>query len=462
MAGIGFELQRVLRKGGIGSLIQVAFAGVMIVAGPWLMSIAGIFLISHFAAPALQEGQRLFISIVVYCYAFSLILFGGFHYLFTRVVADQIYEEKNREAGASLLTFSAGVVVVSIVVAWAALSRIDVGFLAHPVLFRSSSVGLFASINLLWIMMIFVSLLKKFTGILLSYLSGMAVSVVAAVALGGRWELGGAMAGFASGQLLAALFLAAQLLRKYRPAGFARLPRILGTYFSRYRFLFLSGLLYFWGIWVDKIVFWSGFGSGSDGTFLRLYDAYDVPVYLASLTMIPGLVYFVVVLETDFYLKLMDFLKSLQNRTLFRIQECKYALRGGMNRGILEQSLFQGIITLALALVAGRLLPVLGVSATAAGVFRVLLIAVYFHFLLLTLITFLLYMELFFAAFLGSLIFFGLNLLGSLAIVVLHFPAANGYSYLVSAVIASAVSYAFADNGARRLDRTILARYSTA
>lgn len=460
MAGIGFELQRVLRKGGLGSLIQVAFAGIMIVAGPWLLSIGGIFFISEFAASALLEGRGLFISVVVYCYAFSLLLFGGFHYLFTRIVADQIYEEKRREAGASLLSFSVGVILVSALVAGIALSQVNVAFLTYPELFRSSSVALFAVINLLWVMMIFVSLLKNFAGIIISYFAGMAISVVLAIILGGARGLGGAMLGFVVGQLAAALFLAFLLLKEYRPAGFARLPRLFVVYFRRYRYLFLSGMLYFWGIWVDKIVFWIGLGSSPSGSFLRLYDAYDVPVYLASLTMIPGLIYFVVVLETDFYLLLMDFLKSLQSRRLTQIQERKYTLRKNMNTGLREQSLFQGMITLGLVLIAAKLLPMVGVSASSAGVFRILLVAVFFHFLLLTLMTFLLYMELFRQAFVASALFFLVNLAGSLLTVEFHLTAYDGMSYLLSAALASAVAYLFLDRGARRLDRAILARYS--
>ena len=75
MAGIGFELQRVLKRGGIGSFVKVALSGIMIVAGPWLLSIIGIFLIGRFAGVALREGRSLFMSVVIYSYAFSLFFF---------------------------------------------------------------------------------------------------------------------------------------------------------------------------------------------------------------------------------------------------------------------------------------------------------------------------------------------------------------------------------------------------
>ena len=97
MAGIGFELQRVLRKGGIGSFVKVALSGIMIVAGPWLLSIVGIFLIGRFADFTLQEGRGLFMGVIIYSYAFSLFIFGGSHYIFTRLLSDLIYLEKNRQ-----------------------------------------------------------------------------------------------------------------------------------------------------------------------------------------------------------------------------------------------------------------------------------------------------------------------------------------------------------------------------
>lgn len=462
MAGIGFELQRVLRRGGVGSIVQVAFAGVIIVAGPWLLSIIGIFLINRLASVALQEGSRLFVSIVVYSYAWALILFGGFHYLFTRIVADQIYEEKTREAGASLAAFSGSVMVISAAIAWLALRRIDVAYLAQPELFRYSAAALFPVINLLWIMMIFVSMLKRFGGIFAAYFIGMAVSVAGAVVLGEREGLGGAMLGFTAGQLLAALILMSLLLRSYRPSGFRKLPSVVAIYFRRYKFLFLSGLLYFWGIWVDKVVMWVFFGTAPAGSFLRLYDAYDIPVYLTSLTMIPGLVYFVVVLETDFYLKLMRFLRELQGGILPDIQQRKYTLLADMKRGLREQGLFQAVITFALILLAPAVLTLFGVPGVRVTTFRTLLLGVYFHFTFLTLLTFLFYMEFYGKAAAAALIFFLVNLAGSLAAAFAGHPELQGFGYLAAGIIGSAVSYRILDRQGRKLDRLVLARYSEA
>ncbi|HUX50415.1 MAG TPA: exopolysaccharide Pel transporter PelG [Spirochaetia bacterium] len=461
MAGIGFELQRVLRRGGVGSFLQVAFAGIIIVAGPWLLSIVGIFLITHLAASVLREGEQLFLAVVVYSYAFSLMIFGGLHYLFTRIVADQIYEHKDGEAGASLALFSAAAFIASALVALPFVLSLDAAGITRPVLFRVASVGLFAAINLLWIMMIFVSLLKKFAGIFFAYFSGMAMSVAGTILLGAGYGLGGAMAGFAAGQLAAGLLLWLLLLRAYRPTGFRQLPAIIRNHLGRYRFLVLTGLIYYWGIWVDKIVFWFGAGYRAGGTFLHLYDAYDIPVYLASLTMIPGLVYFVVVLETDFYLQLMQFLKAMERSVLRTILAEKYRLVRQISHGVREQALFQAAISAALIAGAGFLLPRLGFGAVSTAVFDVLVAAVFFNLMFLTLLTLLFYLEVYERAFAASLLFFLVNLGISLLTVLTGHLALRGVGYLAAGIIGCVVAYLFLLQSANKLERLIYMRYST-
>ena len=66
MAGIGFELRRVLQRGGILRFLGVSLAGTAVVAGPWLLSVFGIFLIQRFAGLMLAESPLLFSATVVY------------------------------------------------------------------------------------------------------------------------------------------------------------------------------------------------------------------------------------------------------------------------------------------------------------------------------------------------------------------------------------------------------------
>ncbi len=457
MAGIGFELQRVLRGGGIGSFVKVALSGIMIVAGPWLLSIVGIFLIGRFAAFAFAEGRSLFMGVIVYSYAFSLFIFGGSHYIFTRLLSDLIYLKKNRQAASLLLFFSLLVMMLAAAISIAVISRVNVAGVSQPFLFKGFAVAFFVIINLAWLLMIFISLLKKYVAIFLIFLGGMTISVIGVVLLGRIYALGGAMLGFAAGQAFTVLMLLFLSFREYRPGQVGEMLKNLAAYFPKYRYLFLSGLFYYWGIWIDKMVFWVAYGSSAPGAFFRLFDTYDIPVYLATLTIIPGLVYFVVVLETDFYTYLKDFLHSLGNGIFNDIQSRKRLLLAKMKQGLREQSLFQGVVSAAFLILApslGRLF-----SGIDVAVLRLTILAVFFQLLFLTEMTFLFYFELYSASFVAALSYFAVNLAGALltaATAALPF----GLSYLAAGIVASLLCTAFLLTTVRKADRLILARYT--
>ena len=460
MAGIGFELQRVLRKGGMSSFLQVALSGVIIVAGPWLLSIIGIFLISRFAGFALKEGAGLFMGVIIYSYAFSLFIFGGAHYVFTRFISDLIYLEKKKESAAALILASMTVTLLAGLVGLAGVLNIGAPELSHPLLFKISSLAFFVIINVLWLLMIFISLLKRFKSIFVVFLSGMLVSVIGLLLLGRPLALGGAMLGFATGQLLTVILLFVLSFKDYPPGNPLKTAGELFKYFSRYRYLFLSGLFYYWGIWIDKIVYWLAVGEKVPGSFIRLFDLYDIPVYLANLTMIPGLIYFVVVAETDFYLHLKAFLNSIGRDIYKTIQERKYKLIAMMKEGVREQSIFQGVMTVVFLIIAPVISESLFGGALDAHILRLTLVAVFFQLLFLTLMTLLFYFELYRSTALSAFIYFLVNLSGSLLTLLVPGRAFFGASYIAAGVSASFAAGAFLFSASRSFERLILGRYT--
>ena len=259
MAGIGFELKRVLRQGGILRFLGVSLAGTAIVAGPWLLSVLGIFLIQRYAGPSLAEAPALFLRNVVYSYAVSLILFSGLHYVFTRQVSDLIYDEKNREAGSALLSFLLVTLVLAAAAACGLLPLFPAVQASRPRFFIAAAGLLFAATCINWVLMSFISLLKSYLGILLTYLGGSLASFFFTSVLGKVWGTAGALLGYAAGQWLTAFILYAMTLARFRPSRLFFSGLL--TYLSRYRMLFLAGLLYAWATWADKVVFWFAFGT---------------------------------------------------------------------------------------------------------------------------------------------------------------------------------------------------------
>jgi len=213
MAGIGFELQRALRGGSLIKAVTVALTGIVIVAGPWLISIIGISILTGTASFVLQEGQDLFIGVIVYGYAFSICIFGGLHYIFTRYVSDLLFNKKYHRVTATLVLVSLGTVLLSVIIAVPFALTLSSPQISHGALFKIAVVLLFTAINVIWLEMLVITILKGFFTIIGAYLSGMAVSVGAAVYFGGLYALGGALLGFSLGQLATALFLFIIILR---------------------------------------------------------------------------------------------------------------------------------------------------------------------------------------------------------------------------------------------------------
>ncbi|MDA8412050.1 MAG: exopolysaccharide Pel transporter PelG [Treponema sp.] len=445
MAGIGFELQRALRGGSIVKALTVAITGIVIVAGPWLLSIIGISILTGVASYALNEGQELFIAVLVYGYAFSICIFAGLHYAFTRYISDLLYLGKNHRVTASLLLMSGFVTVLSLLIAIPSSLALGNPGIAHAGLLRVGMVIFFVAINLIWIEMLVITVLKNFLAIIGAYLAGMLVSVGAAVWLGSSLGLGGALLGFALGQASVALILFAVVMAWNLPSRARHELRPLLRYAGTYRTLMLSGWLYSAGLWIDKIVFWFSYGKPIQGTFLHLYQDYDYAAYIANLSVIPALVFFTIFTETTFFVGLRRLLMKLGTSIYTRIAEEKYNLKDKSRRIIGRQLSFHGLLVIVL------------LASLSGLLVKILVVAVFFHMAFLTFFTFLFYLESYRLALRGSAIFFGVNLAATL--VSAHWGGVPlGSGYLLASICACLFTGIALYRNLGDLDRLIFSR----
>lgn len=454
MAGIGFELQRVLKGGGLVNLFKVALAGIVIVAGPWLISILGIFFLNRFAGFALTEGADLFMAAIVYSYAFSLSLFGGLHYIFTRYISDLIYIKKETRSVSTLLLLMGIFTILAAVLSLIAVLNIRAEGISSLVLYKISAVCLFVVINLIWLVMIFITLLKKYMTIFTVYLSGMAVSFLSVYYLGGKYQLGGALAGFTIGQLYILIFLLILILHAFKPESLlVELIPLLG-YFRKYQSLFFAGVFYSAGIWIDKIILWYVKGEPVRGTYLKLFEHYDITVYFGNLTIIPGLVYFMIFSETDFYSTLRKFLISIEKSILTKIREEKYRLIKTMNKSLYEQSFFQGILSLGLIIMAPSIQKYFLSGLSDVLTLRIVLAGAFFHVFYLTILTFLFYIQMYKQAGITALLFFLINFSVTL-VTAMSSLTFYGMGYLAATIISSLLAFVYLKSGIKIMDRKV-------
>lgn len=142
--------------------------------------------------------------------------------------------------------------------------------------------------------------------------------------------------------------------------------------------LLLTGLCYNLGIWIDKFIFWFN-PSTSDLVIgpLRASILYDLPIFLAYLSIIPGMAVFLVRIETDFaewYERVYEAIRG--GETLQHIGLLKEQMILAIRQGLLEICKVQGLAVVLLFLLAPQLLGWLGISRYYLPLFYIDLIGV--------------------------------------------------------------------------------------
>ena len=193
------------------------------------------------------------------------------------------------------------------------------------------------------------------------------------------------------------------------------------------------------GIWSDKIMYWFTLGSNIEGTLYYYYINYDIPVFLAFLTMIPGLVYFLVVSEPTFHTDYTIFIKNVLQDTLRNIKEKKEQMLKSLRDGVSRLMFFHGAWTIGLIMNMKQFLSFMGYEFIDRTVITVLLFAVYFHIISLTLQIYLLYLELRKEALLSTVIYFAGNAIFTLIFISFEFSI-TGVSYMLAAFLSSGYS----------------------
>ena len=197
MAGIGFELRKLLARDNLLALLRAyAYAGV-ISSGPWILSILGMLLIGIFSFNVVQPAARVtqFQVTITNLIAGSLILTGTVQLAFTRFVADRLFEHKPQIIVGNYHALLLAVVMV------AGFGVLPFALLAFPdesSLYAVLFVAGFVILSAIWIATVFLAGIKQYKAIVFLYLIGYGLTVAGAIALR-RFGLEGLLAGFVIG-----------------------------------------------------------------------------------------------------------------------------------------------------------------------------------------------------------------------------------------------------------------------
>jgi len=295
MAGIGFELRKMLASRSFLGDMGALFYAALISSGPWLASILCLSLLSVYASMQLgQDEAELFRTLAVYSYGASLLLVGGGQFVVTRYLADLHFLGRHDRTLACFMTFALIVLGVGLVLSAAAYSTLSVS----PA-YAFWGVSMFLSICLVWVSMVFIGAIKDYRAVVGAFLGGTAVALCGSVWLGKHFGGAGYMAGFAIGQFSIFAAIAARMLTEFETSGIWDGDVL--KYFVKYWDTALTGLFFNAAIWADKVVFWSAPDARVVLDWLRVNDLYEGPIFFSYLTIVPGMAIFLLRVETAFH-----------------------------------------------------------------------------------------------------------------------------------------------------------------
>lgn len=390
MAGIGFELRKYLNDDSFsGTLKAYGFAG-LISAGPWVLSILGVMLIGVVALWQNVENNSIkeFTTSVTWIMGVSLILTGLLQLVFTRFVADRLYEKLDHIINENLLGAIAVTTVCSAVI----------GVLLAVLLFDQSfayeflMVGNFVTLSNIWIVVIFVAGLKQFKLILYAFAIGYGTTLVFSVFLL-PYGLNGLLCGLLLGHAILLFLMVGVVLPEYPVRARLRFD------FLKPRLIFPSliavGFLYNLGIWIDKFLFWlTPETSESIIGPLRSSLIYDLPIFLAYLSIIPGMAVFLLRIETDFAESYEGFFAAVRgNASLPEIELLGDQMVSAVREGLFQILRVQGATVLVLYLLGPTIIAWLGISEHYVHLYYINLVGVAAQVLMLAVLNVLFYLD---------------------------------------------------------------------
>ncbi len=456
MAGIGFELKKLFQKKGVLNTAKAYGYATVICAGPMLLGILlllGIMgLCSVFEVPVLT--RELLVSMITYTLLCSVLVTAFFSMVVTRYVADMLFEDKKQAVlpafwGSTVVMMCVGSVLWGIFLCFSGAT-----FLQAILMFV-----LFNELIIVWNAMSFLTAIKDYKSIFVSFLTAVAVTVLVGVLLLYLHvsAVEGILCAVTMGYGVMVVWHVI-LLHRYFP------HTDLGAFLffrwiDEFLPLALSGLFMNVGMFSHLVILWfSEIGVQVHGLF---YGApwHDVPALLAFLTALMTTVNFVVSVEVNFYPKYRNHYSLYNDKgTIGDIKQSEKEMLDTLKTEVFYTALKQLLFTAVCIALGGYLLDMLplGFNEVMRGYFRTLCVAYGLYAIGNMLMLILLYFTDYKGACLTTGIFAGATILFTL--ISMLFPSVfYGFGFLLASMLFVLVTAFRLDYFTKRLPYYILA-----
>ncbi len=423
------------RQRSLTSIATAYIYAALLVAGPWIFTVLGIFGLSYAGCSSPCDQLAVFRSIVIYNSLYALVVTTPLAFFFGRYVGDRLY------VGGTASIFFAFVVSLALFCLMAFVTAVPFYVLATdlPPGVKFAAIQNVFLIGVSWLLIPFLGAIRAQTAVLVAFganaltmsLLGSLLSNPSATVLLGIFNVSFAITD---------TILVGTLVRRFG-AGIQPDWTLL-RFPPRKWELPIAGFAYASGIWADKVVMWYGAPAGtlSVGGALRTMPSYDTAMFWAQLASIPVIAVAFVHVETEFSELFNRFYSRMeQHATMRELATAVQKLRSCVISSITTLFVALAIVATMASLLSFVFMAELGLRPTYMSILRISLLAMIFHTSSMFCFYFLLYFDLRRPALLIVSIFAVLNLLLTGA-----FLAAGQAFYGYGIMIAAAVTFVLA------------------
>lgn len=366
MAGIGFVLRKLSKQDNLMGTVQAYMVSALVSTGPWLFTIIALGSINALSGRFVSRTIMVeFRTVIIYNFAFSLVIAAPIYMVATRYLADSIYHQD--------VSGTPGLLVGSLTLLY------GVGFpLVCPFYlgYANLSLGLalaailnFLLISGIWLVSIFLTALKNYRTVTQAFGLGMIATVLSSGLFSSSFGAAGIITSFSLGLSIILALLFARILSEY-PYPIKK-PFAFITYFIKYWEIAASGLLYNMAIWADKWIMWFSPEADNPASRLITYADYDSAMFLAYLTVVPSMAMFIMSVETRFFEHYLKFHRDIQQMATYQqIQQnwrvIIFSILGS-SRGLV---VLQGSICVIVILTSSKIFDFLQINYMQLGIFR--------------------------------------------------------------------------------------------
>ena len=375
MAGIGFELKKLFAKKGVLHSAKAFGYASIICAGPMLLGVLlllGIMLLCSLSDTP-EHVREILICMITYTLLASVTVTSFFSMVVTRYTADMLFEEKKQAVlpafwGSTVIMMAVGSLLYGTFLVFSGATLLQ-GFLCFM---------LFNELVIVWNAMSFLSAIKDYKSIFLSFFVSVLITflVGAVLLLLGLPVIESLLFAVTVGYGVMLVWNVI-LLHRYFPhakLGAFTFLKWIDAFFP----LALSGLFMNIGMFSHLVIMWfSDIGVQVHGLF---YGApwHDVPALLAYMTALMTTVNFVVSVEVNFYPKYRNHYSLYNDKgTIDNIKQSEKEMIGTLKTELFYTALKQLLFTVTVIALGGYLLDLLplGFNEIMRGYFRTLCVA---------------------------------------------------------------------------------------